>query len=196
MFSGWGVRTLSSRHPAYNPLSYQRGAIWPAENAFLALAFLRYGLHAHVERLCRAQFEAAALFEYYRLPEVFSGHPRGSAHPFPALYPEANWPQAWSSSAVFSLVQALLGLFPFAPLHALIVDPHLPEWLPEITLSDLRLGEGMVSLRFYRKEDGTSDYKVLDKRGRLHVVRQPSPWSLTAGFGERLRDALLSLMPG
>jgi hypothetical protein len=37
---------------------------------------------------------------------------------------------------------------------------------------------------------------VIDKRGHLHVVRQPSPWSLTAGFGERVKDAVESLLPG
>ncbi len=196
LFSGWGVRTLSARHPAYNPFSYQRGAVWPVENAVVALGFQRYGLHEHVERLCRAQFEAASLFEYYRLPEVFAGHPRDGDHPFPGLYPQANWPQAWSSAALVSLVQALLGIFPFAPLHVLVVDPRLPAWLPEITLENLRLGDGAVSLRFWRGKDGTSSYRVLQKRGRLHIVRQPSPWSLTASAGERLKDALLSLLPG
>lgn len=36
----------------------------------------------------------------------------------------------------------------------------------------------------------------MDKRGNLHVLRQPSPWSLTASFGERLKDVLTSLLPG
>lgn len=189
-----GLRTLSAEHPAYNPFSYQRGSVWPVENSILALAFLRYGLHDHVERLCRAQFEAAALFDFCRLPELFAGQPRDAQHPFPALYPEANWPQAWSSSATFCFLQALLGLFPFAPLHVLAVDPHLPGWLPEITLRNLHLGEAVADLRFFRNDDGSSDYEVLDARGPFHVVRQPSPWSVTAGWGERLRDLFSSLV--
>lgn len=28
----------------------------------------------------------------------------------------------------------MLGLQPFAPLKMLFIDPHLPEWLPQITL--------------------------------------------------------------
>jgi len=196
LFSGWGVRTLSSLHPSYNPHSYHRGSVWPVENGTFALAFLRYGLHAEVERICRAQFEAASLFEFYRLPELFAGHPRDAAHPFPALYPQGNSPQAWSASAVFTLLQSLLGLYPYAPLKMLLVDPHLPEWLPEITLRGLHVGDATVTLRCYRKQDGASDYEVLDKRGALHVLRQPSPWSLTASFAERLKDALTSLLPG
>ena len=78
----------------------------------------------------------------------------------------------------------------------LLVAPHLPQWLPEITLENLQVGDASVTIRFRRKRDGSSTYRILDKRGALHVVRQPSPWSLTAGFSERLNDALLSLLPG
>jgi hypothetical protein len=85
--------------------------------------------------------------------------------------------------------------YPYAPLNTLIVDPHLPEWLPEITLEDLRIGDSAISIRFYREKDGSSDYGILNQQGTLHLLRQPSPWSLTADFGERLKDALMSLTP-
>jgi glycogen debranching enzyme len=194
MFSGWGIRTLSSLNPAFNPFSYHRGSVWPVEQGSFALGFMRYGLHQHVELLCRAQFEAAALFDFYRLPELFSGHRRDDAHPFPAYYPFACAPQAWSASAVFCFVQAMIGLYPYAPLNLLLLDPHMPEWLPDLTMRDLRVGDAKVTIRFYRKPDGASDYEILDLRGTLHVVRQPSPWSLTADFAERLQDALTSLL--
>jgi hypothetical protein len=141
-------------------------------------------------------FEASELFDFHQLPECFSGHQRDAEHPFPALYPKANVPQAWSASALFALLQAMLGIYPYAPLNALLLDPHLPEWLPQITLENLRVGKASATIRFYREKDGTSDYEVLDKRGPLHVLRQPSPWSMTASFGERLKDALMSLLPG
>ncbi len=112
------------------------------------------------------------------------------------MYPQANSPQAWSASAVFCVIQSLLGLYPYAPLNLLLVDPHLPEWLPELTLRDLRVGQSRANIRFFRKEDGASDYRVLDVAGSLHIVRQPSPWSLTASFGERLRDLVGSALPG
>lgn len=196
LWSGWGVRTLSARNPAYNPYSYHRGSVWPVEHGSFALGFLRYGLHDRLEAVSRGMFEAAALFEHRRLPEVFSGHPRDAAHPFPATYPQANSPQAWSASAVLCLVQSLLGIYPYAPLKMLLVDPHLPEWLPELTVRGLRVGEASVDLRFFRQKDGRGDWEVLDQRGTLHVLRQPSPWSLTATFAERLRDVLSSLLPG
>ncbi len=36
MFSGWGVRTLSSRERRYNPMSYHNGSVWPHDNAMAA----------------------------------------------------------------------------------------------------------------------------------------------------------------
>lgn len=196
MFTGWGVRTLSSLHPAYNPYSYHRGTVWPVEHGPFAVGAYRYGCHEYVDRICQSQFELAALFDYFRLPECVAGHQRDEDHPFPAVYPAANSPQAWSATTVYTLLQAMLGLQPFAPLRMLFVDPYLPAWLPEITISNLRVADAAVSIRFFRKANGRSDYRVLEKRGRLHVIRQPSPWSLTASFGERATDILVSLAPG
>lgn len=194
LFSGWGIRTLSAENPAYNPYSYHRGSVWPVEQGTFALALMRYGLWERLHELARALFEAAALFEHYRLPEVFGGHERSEAQPFPAFYPQANSPQAWSASAVLTIVQALLGLYPYAPLRLLVVDPHLPAWLPELTLRGLRVGPARATIRFFRTSGGASSYRVEDVEGPLHVVRQPSPWSLSATVGERLVDALASLV--
>ena len=196
LFSGWGIRTLSCDHPRYNPFSYHLGSIWPVEHGTFAIGFWRYGLHDRVEQIARAQFEAASLFEFHRLPELFGGHPRDGEHPFPGIYPNANSPQAWSASSVFSLLQAMLGLYPYAPLKMLVIDPHLPEWLPEITLRDLRVGKARVTIYFKRGKSGRTSYRILDKRGTLHVVRQATPWSLTTQPAERLRDALASLKEG
>ncbi|HET9280375.1 MAG TPA: glycogen debranching N-terminal domain-containing protein [Candidatus Angelobacter sp.] len=194
MFSGWGVRTLSADHPAYDPYSYHRGSIWPVEHGSFAMGMMRFGLINELHRIARAIFEASTLFDYNRLPECFSGHARDAQHPFPALYPKTNWPQAWSASSVFSILQAMLGIYPFAFTKVLLLDPHLPDWLPEITLRNLRVGKATVDIRFYLQGKRTH-FDVLEKRGTLHVLRQPSPWSLTAGFAERIKDVMESLIP-
>jgi len=194
MFSGWGVRTLSSDHPAYDPYSYHRGSVWPVEHGSFAMGMMRFGLIDELHTIARAIFESSTLFDYNRLPECFSGHPRDNEHPFPALYPKTNWPQAWSASSVFAILQAMLGLYPFALTNLLLLDPHLPDWLPELFVRNLRVGKAFVSIRFYRKNK-TTHFDVLEKRGSLHVLRQPSPWSLTAKFGERIKDVMESLIP-
>ena len=194
MFSGWGVRTLSSDHPAYDPYSYHRGSIWPVEHGSFAMGMMRFGLIKELHTIARVIFEVSTLFDYNRLPECFSGHSRDEEHPFPALYPKTNWPQAWSASSVFAILQAMLGLYPFAPTNLLLIDPQLPDWLPEIFVRNLHVGKTVVSIHFYRKGNGT-EFDVLEKKGRLHVLRQPSPWSLTAGVGERIKDVMESLIP-
>jgi glycogen debranching enzyme len=195
MFTGWGVRTLSSQHPAYNPYSYHRGTVWPVEHGPFAVGAYRYGCHDYVERICRSQFEMTAIFDYFRLPECVAGHQRDDDHPFPAVYPAANSPQAWSATTVYTLLQAMLGLQPFAPFRMLFVDPFLPAWLPEITIAGLRVSDAKITIRFFRKPNGHSDYEVVEQEGRLTVIRQPSPWSLTASFAERVEDILVSFTP-
>jgi glycogen debranching enzyme len=193
LFSGWGVRTLSSQHPSFNPYAYHRGAVWPVEHGPLAVGAYRYGQHRWVEKICRAQFELASLFDHAQLPECVTGHQRDEAHPFPAVYPAANAPQAWSATTPFTLLQAMLGMQPFAPLKFLFIDPFLPPWLPEITISNMRVGNAQISLRFFRTRSGRTDYKVLEKQGTLRILRQPSPWSFTATLAERARDTLSSI---
>ncbi|WP_363797024.1 glycogen debranching N-terminal domain-containing protein [Lysobacter firmicutimachus] len=176
MFSGWGIRTLSAEHPSYNPYAYHRGTVWPAEHGPLALGAMRYGLRESVWRLCRAQFEAAALFDHHRLPECFGGQQRSAEQPFPSLYPYANWPQAWSSTTALSLIQALLGLQPIAHRGVLRLDPQLPVWLPALEVRGLRVGAARVDLRFERCDDGATRHRVLALDGALQVLAQPSRW--------------------
>ncbi len=90
-------------------------------------------------------------------------------------------------------MQAMLGIYPYAPLKMLLLDPHLPAWLPEIIIRNLHVGGATTAIRFYRKGDRTH-FDVLDQRGKLHILRQPSPWSLTSGLGERLKDVMESLI--
>jgi hypothetical protein len=91
-------------------------------------------------------------------------------------------------------MQAILGVCPYAPMKILFLDPHLPDWLPAVTLRNLHIGKATVGIRFYRRGK-TTHFDVLDQHGELHIVRQPSPWSLTAGFAERVKDVIESLIP-
>ncbi len=132
MFSGWGIRTLSSEHPAFNPLSYHLGSVWPVSNAHACVGFKRYGFNAELHRLAKSTFDATALFDFDRLPEVFGGHERGRRWPHPGIYPDACSPQAWSASAILQICHMMTGIVTLAPLKTLIIDPALPEWLPRV----------------------------------------------------------------
>ena len=198
LFSGWGVRTLSDRHPSYNPFAYHLGAVWPVEQATFALGFKRYGLEDHADRLIAAVLEAAAKCPERRVPEALSGHPRSDMGR-PILYPQANSPQAWSASAVIQMVQVMLGMYPFAPLGILaLVRPRLPDWLPELTIRGLRVGRATIDIRFTRRPDGSAGYRVLHRRGPILAMSAgpPQPADGAATPIEAAKEAVLRALPG
>jgi glycogen debranching enzyme len=168
MWSGWGIRTLSADHPRYNPMSYQNGSVWPHDNGIIAIGFKQYGFTEEAARIARAVTDAGSYFALYQMPELYAGIQREDAN-FPVQYPDANVPQAWAAGSVFSLLQALLGFEPDAPHGKLYVDPMLPEWLPNLRLTDLRLGKEMFDLRFWR-EDGQTRFEVL--KGNAAMVER------------------------
>jgi glycogen debranching enzyme len=167
MWSGWGIRTLSTDNPAYNPFSYQRGSVWPHDNGIIALGLRRYGLVSEAARVFRDISEAASFFVSYRLPELYAGIAR-TARAFPVQYAQANVPQAWAAGSVGHLLQALLGLEGDAPNGRLTVAPVLPKWLPDVTLRGIVVGRASVDLRFFR--DGESSrWEVLGTSGEIRV---------------------------
>jgi glycogen debranching enzyme len=144
LFAGWGLRTLSSGSPAYNPLSYQRGSVWPHDTALGAAGLWRYGMREAASRLLRGLLEAAGAFEEERLPELFCGLDR--SHGLPVPYPEANSPQAWAAAAPILAAQLFLGLIPDAPRRRCLLSPWLPEWLPRLEVRGIAIGPGCLDL--------------------------------------------------
>src|SRR5499433_2613575 len=167
MWSGWGIRTLSENNPSYNPFSYQNGSVWPHDNGIIAMGFKRYGFTREVAMIARDISEAASYFVFNRLPELYAGV-RREPGTFPVQYLGANVPQAWAAGSVFHLLRANLGLDADAHANTLYVDPVLPKWLPDITVSNLRVGRGMATLRFWR-EGETTRHDVLAADGEISV---------------------------
>jgi glycogen debranching enzyme len=184
LFSGWGVRTLSAKHAFYNPLSYHRGTVWAVEQATIVFGLRRFGFDARALDLTQAMFELARLYPAWRIPECVGGYARGE-RPTPGAYPKTNTPQLWNATAFPLMIQAMLGLLPIAALETLVLDPVLPSWIPELVVRDLRVGAATVTLRFWRNEDGAAKWEVLHRHGTLHLVRQPPPESLFAGWSDR-----------
>jgi glycogen debranching enzyme len=162
MWSGWGIRTLSSNNPAYNPLDYQTGSVWPQDNGIIAAGFKRYGLSKESNHVIRALFDAITRFAAYRPPEVFAGLQRKGDMDFPVLYPGgANIPQAWATGSIFHMIRTILGLRADAPNKCLYVHPTLPDWLCDVELHQLRVGGCAMRLRFWR-EGTRSRWEVVD----------------------------------
>ncbi|MBV8400496.1 MAG: hypothetical protein JOZ17_17405, partial [Acetobacteraceae bacterium] len=79
--------------------------------------------------------------------------------------------QAWAAGSAFMLVQAMLGLLADAPRKRLFVDPHLPAWLPDLTILDLRIGDQKFAIRFWREGEETA-FEVLSGEADW-VIRRP-----------------------
>jgi glycogen debranching enzyme len=173
MWSGWGIRTLSEKNPAYNPFSYQDGSVWPHDNGIIALGFKRYGFAREVAMIARDISEAASYFVFNRLPELYAGVKREPGT-FPVQYLGANVPQAWAAGSVFDVLRAILGLDGDAQNKKLYIDPALPRWLPDLTLRRLKVGKASVDIRFWR-EGETTRHDVLAADGEISVEYRYRP---------------------
>ncbi len=174
MFSGWGIRTLSSRERRYNPLSYQLGSVWPHDNALIVAGFRRYGCDTEAQRVFAALQDAAAGLRGHRLPELYAGFPRGAAERHPVRYPVACSPQAWAAAAVPYALISLLGLEPDALDHRLrIVDPRLPTGVDRLALTGVRVGKSLTDITFLRSCDENVGVSWRVREGPLTVESAP-----------------------
>jgi len=165
MFTGWGIRTLSSRYPTFNPMSYHNGSVWPHDNSLIAFGFARYGFREESAAIIEGLFESGKRFPNARVPELFCGFPRDlrfSARP--ADYLVSCIPQAWAAAMPFVCLRALLGLEPDLARQRLVVDPALPAWLAHVTVADLRVHDARVRFSVRRTASGT---KLVGGRTRV-----------------------------
>jgi glycogen debranching enzyme len=150
MFTGWGVRTLAESHPAYNPVGYHTGSVWPHDSSLIAFGLRRYGFDEDFTLIFEGLLEAASRFDDYRLPELFGGFSRAEFDE-PVPYPVACQPQAWAAGSIPFLLKWGLGLSPDALENRLaIVRPSLPRWLNRVELTGLALGNARIDLVFER----------------------------------------------
>jgi glycogen debranching enzyme len=147
LWSGWGVRTMSTGDGAYNPLSYHNGTVWPHDNSLIAWGLARYARWPEAQRIARAMLDAAGHFGH-QLPEVFAGLPRAETS-FPIAYPTAARPQAWAAGTPVLLLQLLLGIQPDRRRQVLetVAPLELPSWAGDIRLSGVRAFDRLWDVR-------------------------------------------------
>jgi glycogen debranching enzyme len=168
-FSGWGIRTVAATEARYNPMSYHNGSVWPHDNAMIAAGFARYGHRTGAARIFRGLFEASTYIDLKRLPELFCGFPRLRSHG-PTFYPVACSPQAWSATATLSLLRSCLGIS-FDPENDYVVfdQPVLPDFIDDLTLRQLTLGDGRIDVRIHRA-DAVAAVHVLARAGATRAL--------------------------
>lgn len=150
MFSGWGIRTLSSDESRYNPMSYHNGSVWPHDVALIADGMGRYGFHHQALELMTGLFDASLFIPLQRLPELFCGMERRKGEG-PTAYPVACSPQAWSVASVYMLLRSILQIkVNHAKKEISFYKPILPPYLEWLTIRNLDLGEEKVTVQLIR----------------------------------------------
>ncbi|BAZ15358.1 amylo-alpha-1,6-glucosidase [Calothrix sp. NIES-4071] len=169
MYNGWGIRTLSSLSPAYNPMGYHIGSVWPHDNSMIAMGLRSLGLIDQALEVFQGLVDMTSVQPYQRPPELLCGYERDGDNA-PVQYPVACSPQAWATGSVFQLIQMIVNLVPDAPNNCLrVIDPALPESISHLSLHNLRVGPTILDLEFERSGNTTA-CRVARKRGNLRVV--------------------------
>jgi glycogen debranching enzyme len=169
MSSGWGIRTLSEKNPAYDPIGYHTGTVWPHDNSLIAHGMKLMGFDDAANKIIDQLSMAGAAFPAGRFPELFCGFSREDV-PVPVEYPVACRPQAWATGATLLMVRSYAGISADAPGRTLyIVRPTLPFWLTHTDVTGMRVGDSRVDLAFHSHE-GATGCQVPRKEGELEVL--------------------------
>jgi glycogen debranching enzyme len=172
MLCGWGVRSLSTKEPNFNPMSYHNGSVWPHDNSLIIAGLKRYGLDDLAMRVADEVVDAAVRFPLFRLPELYCGFARDLRYfSMPAQYPVSCSPQAWAAGSIFLIVQAMLGLRPNADEGRLVVRPTLLGRINQLTVRRLRVGDHEVDLEI--RQEGSSPRVTVERAGPIEVVIDP-----------------------
>lgn len=167
--SGWGIRTLASKQPAFDPLGYHTGTVWPHDNALIAEGLKLYGFDDEAINVIDQLSQAGANFPLARYPELFCGFSRDDV-PVPVEYPVACRPQAWASGSTLLMLRSFAGMVAEAPDGKLyVVRPKLPAWLDRIDILGMRVGSSRIDLTFSSHE-GVTATQVPRKEGELEVL--------------------------
>lgn len=169
MYSGWGIRTISTREKRYNPMSYHNGSIWPHDNALIAYGMQRYGKKEGVNKIFEAMMDTSLYMDDKRIPELFCGFDRRKAEG-PTAYPVACSPQAWAVASVFMMVQSCLGIDIDAKANLLCFnEPSLPDFMDFIEIRNLRINSGRIHF-MAEKNHGSVSIKIMEKPDDLEVL--------------------------
>jgi glycogen debranching enzyme len=171
LYSGWGVRTLSTDAARYNPMSYHNGSVWPHDNALIALGLARYGFQEDALRILQGLFDATLFMHPPRLPELFCGFARRHGEG-PTGYPVACSPQAWAVGAAFMLLEACLCVEVLGETRSVRFRRlRLPEYLPHIQLQGWLLGNETCDIEFIRHHH---------RDVGLNVIKKPADWEIVS----------------
>ncbi len=141
----WGTRAVAADDPAYDPISYHRGTVWPLFTGWAAVAMYRTGHPVAGWAALRQNLELTWAQDPGAVTELLSGafyQPlgRSSTH------------QMWSSAmALAPAVRGMFGLEVDATRRTLAVHPHLPPAWDEAALEHVWMGADEYRVEYKRE---------------------------------------------
>lgn len=100
MLREFGIATLSSDNPAYNPTGYHTGSVWIHDSAIILRGLALAGFTTEADRVHEALVRLSTR-NHHRLPELIAGEPVGTQ---PVPYPASCRPQAWAAASAAVLL--------------------------------------------------------------------------------------------
>jgi len=142
----WGARMLGNQSPAYDPIAYNNGGVWPFLTGFVACAEYEYRRphagFAHIRQLAQLTFDHALGYH----PEILSGD-------FYRPLDESVPHQLFSSGMVITpLVRGMLGLRADAANRVLRFAPQLPAAWDSLRVRNYRIGASKLSFDIRRPQ--------------------------------------------
>ncbi len=154
-----------------------QGAAMSLTTSVLTAAEVAYGRIDQAVRLCRLLADQVEL----RMPGAIS-----------EMSPDGGcFVQAWSGyGAVYPLACGVFGLFPDAGARHVVLAPTLPAGWPGARLSDVRVGEALLSLELTRSDEDRTICRVgIDQPGWRVTLLPP----LTEGAEDFVARTALSI---
>lgn len=144
MFTGFGIRTLSSTAPRFNPASYHNGSVWPHDTTIAAAGMAAVGRRDAAALVTSGLLDALEAFGG-RLPELFCGFARDD-RPAPVPYPTSCSPQAWAAAAPYELLRLSLDLH-LDLRTGTARAAGVPDFFGSVVVDGLRAGGSSIVVR-------------------------------------------------
>ena len=164
----WGTRMLANSSPAYDPIAYNNGGVWPFLTGFVACAEYEYRRQhsgfAHVQQLANLGLDHSLGTH----PEILSGD-------FYRPLDESVPHQLFSTGMVVTpFVRGLLGLRADAAKQSLRIAPQLPAAWDSLKVKNYRIGSSRVTITARRPSISNFRFEV-EKNDDAELKLQLAP---------------------
>ncbi len=166
--SDWGARITGSGNPAYDPMSYHNGSVWPLFTGWASVACYRYGRPDAGYEFLRDNAQATFDDALGAHPELYSGDIYKSMI-------RGCHGQVWSSAMVtLPFIRGMLGLAWDIPNSAFTLAPQLPPEWDSCAFRNIAAGADTLGI-VIKREPGVLVITVVRQAGEKKLMVTCAP---------------------